>query len=82
MWIIIVGLLKWKEKKEIDIQIDEKKKIIADLESVVTAQKNNQQSECNIKIKEINKRIKPDKDRLINIQKRLNEINKELTKER
>ena len=82
MWIIIVGLLKWKEKKEIDIQIDEKKKIIADLESVVTAQKNNQQSECNIKIKEINKQIKPGKDRLINIQKRLNEINKELTKER
>ena len=77
-----LGLFKGKEKKALQAQIDELNSRISALSDSIEKEKKEQQSECNARIKEVEEKARPIKDKITAAQKRINEINTELTKNR
>lgn len=77
-----LGLFKGKEKKAMQEQINELNSRLTTINDSIEAERKEQQKSSNAKIKEIEERAKPIKDKIITVQKRINEINAELTKNR
>lgn len=77
-----LGLFKGKEKKAIQDQINELNSRLTTIGDSIEAERKEQQKSRNAKIREIEERAKPIKDKIIVAQKRINEINTELTKNR
>ena len=77
-----LGLFKGKEKKALQAQIDELNSRISALNDSIEKEKKEQQMECNKKIKEYEEKARPIKDKITAAQKRINEINTELKKNR
>ena len=63
-------------------QIDKLNSKLTTIGDSIEAGRKEQRKSCNAKIKEFEERAKPIKDKIITAQKRINEINAELTKNR
>ncbi|MBP1532736.1 MAG: hypothetical protein IK999_01215 [Ruminococcus sp.] len=77
-----LGLFKGKEKKALQAQIDELTGRLSTINESIESERKEQQKECNAKIREVEERAKPIKDKITTAQKRINEIKAELTKDR
>ncbi len=77
-----LGIFKGKEKKELQSQIDSLKARIPKIKESIEQEEKEQIKFCNDKIREIEQTAQPIKDEIAKIEKRLNEINTELTKDR
>ena len=77
-----LGIFKGKEKKALQVQIDELNSRIPTINKSIEAEKAEQIKMCNDKISEIELKVKPIKDKITNIQKRIIEIKTKLIKNR
>ena len=77
-----LGIFKGKEKKELQSQIDSLKARIPAIKESIEQEEKEQIKFCNDKIREIEQTAQPIKDEIAKKEKRLNEINTELTKDR
>ena len=77
-----LGIFKGKEKKALQAQIDQLNGRLASINESIESERKEQQQDCNAKIREVEERAKPTKEKIVSIQKRINEINIELTKDR
>ena len=77
-----LGLFKGKEKKALQAQIDELNGRLSTINESIESERKEQQKECNEKIREVEERAKPIRDKIVATQKRINEIKAELTKNR
>lgn len=77
-----LGIFKSKEKKELQAQIDELNRKLYTIGESIEAERKEHQQNCNDRIKEVEERAKPIKDKIIAAEKRISEIRTELTKNR
>lgn len=77
-----LGLFKGKEKKALQAQIDELSDRLPAIDESIEAEEKEQIKLCNDKISELEQQSSPIKDKIAAVQKRINEIKTELTKNR
>ena len=77
-----LGIFKGKEKKALQDQIINLNSRISKINDSIEEEEKEQIKFCNDKIREIEERAKPVKDDIVKIQRRLDEIDAELTKDR
>lgn len=77
-----LGIFKGKEKKALQAQIDKLISRLSTIDESIEAEQKEQIKMCNDKIKEIEQKAKPIKEKIVAAQKCINEINLELTKNR
>lgn len=77
-----LGIFKSKEKKALQAKIDELNSKFSPIEEAIKAEEAEQIKDCNAKIKECEGRANPIKQQIGSVNKRISEINSELTKNR
>ncbi|MBR0485019.1 MAG: leucine-rich repeat protein [Oscillospiraceae bacterium] len=77
-----LGIFKGKEKKAVQAQIDELQSKLPALDDVIEQEKEARKKEINAEIAKIEEELKPFNDKKLQLQKRIDEINQELTKPR
>ena len=77
-----LGIFKGKEKKALQAQIDELSSRLPAINESIEAEEKEQIKLCNDKVREIEQQAKPIKDQIAAVEKRINEIKAELTKDR
>lgn len=77
-----LGIFKSKEKKALKSQIDELNARLSIISASIETERKELHQKCDERIDEIEGKIKPIKEQIADIQNRIGEIKKELTKER
>lgn len=77
-----LGIFKGKEKKALQVQIDELSSRLPTINESIEVEEKEQIKLCNDKVREIEQQAKPIKDQIAAVEKRINEIEAELTKNR
>lgn len=77
-----LGFFKGKQKKALQAQINELNSRLSEISDSIESEKKEQQRAFNSRIADVEAQAKPVKERLATVQNRINEINKELTKDR
>ena len=77
-----LGIFKGKEKKALQTQINELNKRLSSINESIETERKEHQRACNLKIREIEEKAKPVKDKITATQERIDEIKAELTKNR
>lgn len=76
------GFFKGKEKKKLELQINELKSHLHELEDSIQLEEQEIRENCNTKIESIEEEMKPLKDKMLIVQRRINEIEDELNMDR
>ena len=77
-----LGLFKGKEKKKLELQIYELKSHVKKLEDSIQLEEQEIREKCNTKIISIEETMKPIKEKMLIVQRRINEIEDELNMDR